>query len=49
MPWSVKKGKGPRPYKIVKATTGKVVGTSKTAAKAMAAVRAMYSGIRGGK
>lgn len=42
MPWTVKKNaKGT--YDIVKKTTGKVVGTSTTKAKAMASVRARYA------
>lgn len=44
MPWGVKKGKGPRPYKIVKKTTGKVVGSSTSLAKAKASIRARYMG-----
>ena len=43
--WKVKKAKWKRPYKITKA--GKVVGTSKSRAKAMASVRARYAGSRG--
>ena len=43
MPWKVRKGKGTRPYKIVKKTTGKVVGSSKTKAAAQASVRARYA------
>lgn len=43
MPWSVKRGSGSKPWKIVKKTTGEVVGSSATKAKAMASVRARYS------
>lgn len=43
MPWKVKKGSGSRPYKIVKSTTGKVVGSSTSKAKAKASVRARYA------
>ena len=42
MPWKVKKSSGARPYKIVK-KSGKVVGSSKTKAKAEASVRARYA------
>lgn len=48
MPWKVvKKGKGARPYKIVKSSTGEVVGSSATRAKAMASVRARYAHSKG--
>lgn len=30
MPYDIKKGKGPRPWKIIRTDTGTVVGTSKT-------------------
>jgi hypothetical protein len=43
MPWSVKKGKGSRPWKIVKNTTGKVVGTSTSRRKALSSIRARYA------
>lgn len=43
MPWSVKKGSGNKKYKIVKDSTGKVVGSSTTKAKALASVRARYA------
>ena len=43
MPWRVKKGSGERPYKIVKKTTGEVVGSSTSSAKAKASVRARYA------
>ena len=43
MPWKVKKGTGTRPWKTVKTTTGKVVGTSKTNKMAQASVRARYA------
>lgn len=44
MPYTIKKGKGSRPYKIVKKSTGKVVGSSKTAKAAGASM-----GFREGK
>ena len=44
MPYVIKKGSGKRPYKIIKKTTGKVVGTSMSKAKAQASVRARYRG-----
>jgi hypothetical protein len=43
MPYKVKKGGGSRPYKIVNKKTGKTVGSSKTKAKAKAAMRARYA------
>lgn len=42
MPWSVRKGSGARPYKIVK-RGGKVVGSSTSRGKAQASVRARYA------
>ncbi len=42
MPYKVVKRSGSRPWKIVKTTTGKVVGSSTTKAKAEASVRARY-------
>lgn len=45
MPWKVKKGTGKKPYKIVKKTTGEVVGSSETRAKALASVRARYASL----
>lgn len=47
MPWKVKRGKGKRPWKIIKADTGKVVGSSTTKAKAKASVRARYANYKG--
>jgi hypothetical protein len=45
MPYKIKHVKGDsRPYKIVNKETNKVVGTSKTKAKAEASVRARMSG-----
>jgi len=43
MPWKVKKDGGSRPYKIVKTSTGKVVGSSTSKEKAKASVRARYA------
>jgi len=48
--WKVKMAKGKRPYKITKersSKAGKVVGTSKTRAKALSSVRARYAGSKG--
>lgn len=42
MPWTVRKGSGPRPWKIIKETTGEVVGSSETEAKAKQSVAARY-------
>ena len=49
MPWKVKKGSGARPWKIVKTTTGEVVGSSKTRGEAQASVRARYHAEGGGE
>lgn len=46
MPYSIKKGKGSKPYKIVK-KTGRIVGSSTSKAKAKASIRARYAGARG--
>lgn len=44
MPYIVRKrGKGKRPWKIIKKDTGKVVGSSTSKSKAEASVRARYS------
>ena len=43
MPWSVRKGSGKRPWKIIRSDTGKVVGSSTSKAKAQASVRARYA------
>jgi hypothetical protein len=43
MPWKVqKRGDGARPWKIIKTTTGEVVGSSTSKASALASVRARY-------
>ncbi len=41
MPYKVEKRSGARPWKIVKTTTGQVVGSSTTKKAAQASVRAM--------
>lgn len=43
MPYKVVKRTGSKPYKIIKKDSGKVVGSSKTKAKAQASVRARYA------
>jgi len=43
MPYKVEKGGGPRPWKIYRKDTGKLVGTSTSKAKAQASVRARYA------
>lgn len=43
MPYSVKKGSGVRPWKVVRADTGKVVGSSFTKEHAQASMRARYA------
>lgn len=47
MPYKIQKGGGPRPWKIYRADTGKLVGTSTSKAKAQASVRARYRGAHG--
>lgn len=42
MPWSVRKGSGKKPWKIIK-KGGKVVGSSASKAKAKASIRARYA------
>jgi hypothetical protein len=46
MPWKVVKRSGSKPWKIIKTTTGKVVGSSTTKAKAQASIRARYANER---
>jgi len=43
MPYSIRKGKGARPWKIINKNTGKVVGSSVSKAKARGSVRARYA------
>ena len=43
MPYTVRKGKGATPYKIVRKDIGKVVGASKTKREAKASIRARYA------
>ena len=43
MPYRIEKRTGERPYKIIKKTTGKVVGSSTSRAKAEASIRARYA------
>jgi hypothetical protein len=42
VPYSIVKRKGPRPWKIIKKDTGKVVGSSVSRAKAKASIKALY-------
>ena len=49
MPWVVREGEGERPFKIVKKSTGKVVGSSETRGEALASVRARYAAEKKGK
>lgn len=44
MPYKIVKRSGARPFKIIKKTTGEVVGTSKTRKDAEASIRARYMG-----
>jgi hypothetical protein len=44
MPYTIVKRTGERPWKIIKKTTGQVVGSSKTRAAAVASVRARHAG-----
>jgi hypothetical protein len=43
MPYKVEKRKGLKPWKIIKKSTGEVVGSSLTKKKAEASVRARYA------
>jgi hypothetical protein len=43
MPWKVVKRGGKKPWKIVKKTTGEIVGSSTSKEQAMASVRARYA------
>lgn len=47
MPYRIKRGAGPKPFKIVRADTGKVVGASSTEGKARASIRARLAGEHG--
>lgn len=49
MPYKVVKRTGSRPWKIIKSTTGKVVGSSRTRSDALASVRARMMSEKGGK
>jgi len=49
MPWHVEHRGGKKPYKIVKDTTGEVVGASETKKKAEASIRARYANEGKGK
>lgn len=49
MPYAIRHEGGNRPYKIIKTTTGKVVGTSKNRADAQASIRARFASERGGR
>ena len=43
MPYTIRLGKGPRPYKIINRNTGKEVGSSKTRKDAEASIHARYT------
>jgi hypothetical protein len=43
MPYAVVKKDGPRPFKIIRKDTGKIVGSSTTRAEAQASIRARYA------
>ena len=43
MPWHVELRKGKKPWKIIKDSTGEVVGSSETKAQAVASIRARYA------
>jgi len=49
MPYKIVKGSGPKPWKIVIASTGKVVGSSKTKKEASASIRAREAAEHGNK
>jgi len=42
MPWRIVKKTGKRPYKIIKESTGKIVGSSESLKMAKASLRARY-------
>ena len=44
MPYSVRRGKGIKKWKIINKRTGKVVGSSTTKAKAIASIKYRLSG-----
>ena len=44
MPWHIEHKSGKRPWKIVKTSTGEVVGSSTTEAKAKASIRVRFAG-----
>ena len=46
MPYTIRKGAGSKPYKIIRRDTGKQVGSSATKAQAQASIRARYAGER---
>jgi hypothetical protein len=43
MPYKIEKRSGKRPWKIIKKSTGKVIGSSKTKENAKASIRARYA------
>ena len=43
MPWHVEKRSGKKPWKIIKDSTGEVVGSSASKAQAVASIRARYA------
>lgn len=47
MPYSIRKSKGSKPFKIVKTSTGKVVGSSRSKKAAVAFIRARNAGAHG--
>jgi hypothetical protein len=47
MPWRVEKRDGPKPWKIIRADTGKIVGSSTTKAKALASMKIRYAAMKG--
>lgn len=50
MPYTIKKrGTGARPYKIIKTSTGEVVGSSTTRANAQKSINARNAGAHGAK
>ena len=49
MPWHVEKRKGSRPWKIIKDSTGEVVGSSTSREMAVKALRARYAAEGGAK
>ena len=49
MPYKIEKRKGPKPWKIIRKTDGKVVGSSSSQEDAQSSIRARLGGEHGWK